>query len=213
MGMATVPAITAPATNGRDRNGPDRKKPATKRSEDGVANDEDRGEENPDRAVARAARVLEDWAADADVTLEKAGESLSVVQLPGEKKLSTTVAVKFGTYSVRALAFVVRHPDERTADVHAWLLQRNARLHGAAFMIDGLGDVYLVAELPARAFDDGACDALMGHLLQVADESFNELLALGFLSSMKREWRWRVSRGESTRNLDAFAHLLGGDDQ
>lgn len=163
-------------------------------------------------AIARAQRVLDNWAADADVTLEKADENLAVVQLPGEKKLSTTVAVKFGTYSVRTLAFVVRHPDERTADVHSWLLQRNARLHGAAFMIDGLGDIYLVAELPVRAFDDDACDALMGHLLQVADESFNELLALGFLSSMKREWRWRISRGESTRNLDAFAHLLSGDD-
>jgi len=31
---------------------------------------------------------------------------------------------------------------------------------------------------------------------------------LGFLESMKKEWAWRVSRGESTRNLQAFAHLL-----
>lgn len=173
--------------------------------------DSDRVETTPDDAE-RASRVLADWAADAGVTAEQADGNLSVVQLPGEKKLATTVAVKFGTYSVRALAFVVRHPDERTADVHAWLLQRNARLHGAAFMIDSLGDIYLVAELPVAAFDDSACDKLMGHLLQVADESFNELLTLGFLSSMKREWRWRVSRGESTFNLDAFAHLLSDDD-
>ena len=37
---------------------------------------------------------------------------------------------------------------------------------------------------------------------------FNELLALGFLGSMRKEWAWRVSRGESTRNLEAFRHLL-----
>ncbi|GAB3556650.1 type III secretion system chaperone family protein [Spelaeicoccus albus] len=162
--------------------------------------------------INRALRVLEDWADDAGVDAERADANLVAVQLPGEKKLATTVAVKFGEYSVRALAFVVRHPDERTADVHSWLLQRNARLHGAAFMIDSLGDIYLVAELPIAAFDDAACDKLMGHLLATADESFNELLALGFLSSMKREWQWRLSRGESTRNLDAFAHLLSGDE-
>ena len=57
-------------------------------------------------------------------------------------------------------------------------------------------------------------------MLDAADGAFNELLALGFLESMKKEWAWRVSRGESTRNLQAFAHLLepsgerpdGGDD-
>jgi hypothetical protein len=31
---------------------------------------------------------------------------------------------------------------------------------------------------------------------------------MGFLESMKKEWAWRTSRGESTRNLDAFRHLL-----
>jgi hypothetical protein len=45
-------------------------------------------------------------------------------------------------------------------------------------------------------------------VLDAADGAFYELLALGFLESMKKEWAWRVSRGESTRNLQAFAHLL-----
>ena len=27
---------------------------------------------------------------------------------------------------------------------------------------------------------------------------------------MRKEWAWRISRGESTRNLEAFRHLLGG---
>ena len=29
---------------------------------------------------------------------------------------------------------------------------------------------------------------------------------------MKREWAWRIARGESTRNLAAFEPLLSGDD-
>ncbi|NEE45507.1 YbjN domain-containing protein, partial [Streptomyces sp. SID8455] len=29
-----------------------------------------------------------------------------------------------------------------------------------------------------------------------------------FASSIRKEYAWRVSRGESTRNLDAFSHLI-----
>jgi hypothetical protein len=33
---------------------------------------------------------------------------------------------------------------------------------------------------------------------------FNHLLELGFGSSIRREWEWRVKRGESLANLQAF---------
>lgn len=45
-------------------------------------------------------------------------------------------------------------------------------------------------------------------MLEAADSPFNDLLVLGFLTSMQKEWDWRVSRGESLRNLEAFRHLL-----
>ena len=45
-------------------------------------------------------------------------------------------------------------------------------------------------------------------VLEAADAHFNELLAIGFLTSMQKEWDWRVSRGESLRNLEAFRSLL-----
>jgi hypothetical protein len=50
-------------------------------------------------------------------------------------------------------------------------------------------------------------DRLLGSILEAADGSFNTLLELGFASAIRREYEWRVSRGESTRNLDAFTHL------
>jgi hypothetical protein len=31
------------------------------------------------------------------------------------------------------------------------------------------------------------------------------MLEIGFGSSIRREWDWRVKRGESLRNLEAFA--------
>ena len=51
-------------------------------------------------------------------------------------------------------------------------------------------------------------DRILGAVLQYADSSFNPLLELGFSSAIRREWAWRVSRGESLANLKAFEHLI-----
>ncbi len=88
------------------------------------------------------------------------------------------------------------------------MLTRNSRLPGIAFALDKLGDVYLVGRVPLAGVDPDTVDDLLGAILTASDGSFNDLLALGFLSSMRREWAWRVDRGESTRNLHAFRHLL-----
>ena len=133
-----------------------------------------------------------------------------VVQLPGERKLRTPVSVLVGDHSLSVSAFVVRNPDENHAGVHRWLLERNTRLRQVAFAIDRSGDVYLRGRLPLEAVSQQSLDGILGEVLEVADGSFNELLALGFLTSMRKEWAWRVSRGESTRNLEAFKHLLAG---
>ena len=131
-----------------------------------------------------------------------------VVQLPGERKLHTAVSLLVGDHSLSASAFVVRKPDENREGVYRWLLERNTRLRQVAFGLDSSGDVHLTGRLPVEAVSARSVDALLGEILAVSDESFNELLALGFLSSMRKEWAWRVSRGQSTRNLDAFRHLL-----
>jgi hypothetical protein len=131
-----------------------------------------------------------------------------VVQLPGEAKLRTTVSLMVGAQGLSVSAFVVRHPDENHEAFYRWLLTRNSRLPGIAFALDKLGDVYLVGRMPVEGVTTETVDRLLGALLSVADSSFNELLTLGFLESMKREWKWRVERGESTRNLEAFRSLL-----
>lgn len=150
----------------------------------------------------------ESWAAANGVESDRVSPDHLVVQLPGERKLKTTVSLRGTRHALKAQAFVIRHPDENQEQFWRWLLQRNGRLRGLAFMTDPLGDVYLTAELPPGAVDDEQLDRLLGSILTAADESFNELLVIGFLTSMKKEWAWRVSRGESTRNLAAFAHIL-----
>jgi hypothetical protein len=131
-----------------------------------------------------------------------------VVTLPGEKKLKTVCSVVVGEQSLSISAFVVRNPDENHAEVYAYLLRRNLRMPGLAYAIDGSGDVYVTGRVPLQAANAAYLDQLFGVVLDAADGPFNELLALGFLESMKKEWAWRISRGESTRNLDAFRHLL-----
>ncbi|MEK7856669.1 MAG: hypothetical protein AAB288_11310, partial [Acidobacteriota bacterium] len=44
-------------------------------------------------------------------------------------------------------------------------------------------------------------------VLTYADEHFNTMLEIGFGSSIRREWDWRISRGESLANLAAFAEF------
>jgi len=150
------------------------------------------------------------WAVAAGVEHElgaRRGEV--VVTLPGEAKLATTVSLVVGDRALRAAAFVVRRPDENHAEFYGWLLGRNARLPGIAFALDQLGDVFLVARLRIAAVTVDSLDELLGAILATADSAFNDLLALGFASSIRKEWQWRLSRGESTRNLDAFEHLRG----
>jgi Putative bacterial sensory transduction regulator len=130
-----------------------------------------------------------------------------VVVLPGTHKLKTTVNLIPGEHSLRLEAFVIRRPDENHEAVWAWMLRRNARMYGVAFSIDGEGDVYLTGRVPLPSLNAQELDKLLGSVLQYADESFDTLLELGFAEAIRREWAWRISRGESTENLRAFQHL------
>ncbi len=156
----------------------------------------------PDSVVAD---IIESVCADLD--LQRTGARSYVVTLPGAHKLKTNVNLIVGEHALRIEAFVVRQPDENREEVWAWLLRRNARLHGVAFTIDAVGDVYLTGRLPLPAVTPETLDQLLGAVLTAADESFDVLLELGFRTAIRREWAWRTSRGEPTDNLRAFQHL------
>jgi hypothetical protein len=94
--------------------------------------------------------------------------------------------------------------------VYRFLLRRNAKLYGVHYTIDEAGDIYLVGRLGLDAITADELDRLLGQVLEAADGDFNTLLELGFASSIRREWDWRVSRGESLANLKEFAHLVRG---
>ncbi|WP_129669965.1 YbjN domain-containing protein [Phytoactinopolyspora endophytica] len=132
------------------------------------------------------------------------------VELPGERKLKTACSLAVRDYGLVVNAFVARRPEENHDGVHRWLLERNARLPGIAFATDHAGDIYLVARLPLHAVTGDELDRILGAILDTADSSFNTILDMGFAESIRQEWRWRLARGESTRNLAAFEHLRPG---
>jgi hypothetical protein len=135
-----------------------------------------------------------------------------VVELPGERKLTTNTILNIGEHSVRVEAFVCRKPDENHEGVYRFLLKRNRRLYGVAYTLDNVGDIYLVGRIGLDAVTPDEIDRVLGQVLEVVDNDFNTLLELGFKSSIQKEWAWRVSRGESLKNLRAFEHLIPDDD-
>ncbi|MCM2412646.1 MULTISPECIES: YbjN domain-containing protein [unclassified Streptomyces] len=164
-------------------------------------------EEAATTQVKQVTQVIEATFEDAGLDWESPGAGSYVVQLPGTRKLSTTCSLIVGKHSLSLNAFVIRHPDENDAAVHRWLLERNLRLFGVSYAIDSLGDIYLVGKLPLSVVTPQELDRLLGTVLEAADGAFNSLLELGFARAIRKEYEWRVSRGESTRNLDAFTHL------
>ncbi len=155
-------------------------------------------------AIAVVREALE--AAELEVTEPTRGTFL--FDLPGERKLATPCRLVVGDHTLAVHAFVCRNPDENHEVVYRWLLGRNLRLYGVAFGIDSSGDIYLDGRLSLAAVTPEEIDRLLGAVLTYADESFNTILELGFAASIRREWEWRISRGESTRNLEAFRGWL-----
>jgi hypothetical protein len=160
-----------------------------------------------DRAISETRAEL----GELDLDWSEAAPGLFSVRLPGTRKLVTECALEVGQHAMQVRAFVARNPDENHAGVYRWLLERNLRLHGICFALDALGDIYLTGRLPVELVTRAAVDRLLGAVAEAADDSFNVILELGFAESIRKEWAWRRSRGESTANLAAFTHLDPGE--
>ena len=164
----------------------------------------------PDSPQAVAARdLIRSYATEQGIEVEdgsRPGEL--VLTLPGENKLRTACSLIAGDRVLSVSAFVIRNPDENHVSVYRFLLRRNLTMPVLGYSIDDSGDVYLTGQVPIGALDEDLLDRLLGIVLAGSDDVFNELLVLGFLGSMRKEWRWRVSREESLANLEAFREIL-----
>ena len=139
------------------------------------------------RAVseARAARrrVLRRWLEDSELEWEpgaRPGEF--VVQLPGEAKLRTTVCLLVGDQALSASAFVVRHARREPRGVLP-LAARPQQPAARHRLRPGPASATSTSSAGCRC--EGVTDRdrrpAARRVLVRADDSFNELLALGFL--------------------------------
>ena len=160
------------------------------------------------RTVAELDAVIEATLRDGDLTHEHPEPGKWLVDLPGTKKLKTVCGLIVGEHALRVEAFVCRQPDENREQLWTFLLQHNARMYGVSYSIDGVGDVYLTGRLPHTAVTPEELDRILGAVLSYADDHFNAMLEIGFGTSIRREWDWRVKRGESLRIVVLPARAL-----
>lgn len=163
-------------------------------------------------AQQRHADTIRAFLVGQEIPFDEPAQGVFALALPGTAKLSTPVRLQVGAHGLAVHAFVCRQPDENHEVVYRWLLDKNLRGYGVAFSLDRLGDIYLSGRLPLSVVNEADLDTLLGAVLTVADESFNVILELGFATSIRKEWEWRRSRGESTANLEAFRGWLEAGD-
>ncbi|GLZ30731.1 hypothetical protein Lesp02_29200 [Lentzea sp. NBRC 105346] len=152
--------------------------------------------------------VIKSTLDERELKYDRRDEGKFFVTLPGTKKLQTNCWLVVGRHALLVEAFVCRRPDQSFEEVYRFLLRRNARLYGVHYTLDAQGDIYLVGRIGLHAVTPDELDRVLGQVLEAADGDFNALLEIGFADAIRREWAWRVSRGESLANLQAFAHLV-----
>jgi Putative bacterial sensory transduction regulator len=130
-----------------------------------------------------------------------------LIRLEGQHKLVTMTWLIADTHSLQVEAFFCRQPDENHAEFYRFLLERGSRMFGVHFALDPVGDVHLVGRLPLAAMAPEEIDRLLGCVLSYSDDNFDQALMIGFASSIRREYAWRVNRGESLANLRAFTRV------
>jgi len=154
------------------------------------------------------AKLIESTLDERELEWDHTGPLSYVVTLPGTRKYQTNCNLIVGEHALRIEAFVMRQPDENREQLWAWLLQHNATMYGVAFAIDKAGDVYVTGRVSLESVTADELDRLLGSVLRYVDDSFNTMLEIGFGTSIRREYEWRLKRGESLANLQAFKHLF-----
>ena len=156
----------------------------------------------------KVAALIESTLDERELEWDRTGPYSYVAVLPGTRKYKTNCNLIVGEHALRVEAFVMRQPDENRERLWEWLLQRNATMYGVAFAIDKVGDVYVTGRVSLASVTADELDRLLGSVLRYVDDNFNTMLEIGFGSAIRREYEWRIKRGESLANLQAFRHLF-----
>jgi hypothetical protein len=143
----------------------------------------------------RAREALLRCLASAGLEVTSVGEDRFMTMLAGEWKRTIPVLLDLDERTLRLTSLFAGVPDEGHAEVYRTLLQRNQRSGPVHFALDDEGDLVLVGSLPLVAVDERSVDELLGSVLRLADETYNQVLRTGFASYLAGEQRWRAKVG------------------
>ncbi len=131
----------------------------------------------------------------AGLDVEAVGEDRWMTMLSGEWKRTIPVLLDLDERSLKVTSLLAGVPDEGHAEVYRILLQKNQRPLPVHFALDDEGDLVLTGALPHVAVDERAVDELLGCVLTLSDDTFNQVLRAGFASYIDAEQRWRAKVG------------------
>jgi hypothetical protein len=140
-------------------------------------------------------RTLQATLEAADLDVQEVGEDRWMTMLSGEWKRTIPLLLDLDERSLKVTSLLAGVPDEGHAEVYRILLQRNQRPLPVHFALDDEGDLVLVGQLPLVAVDARSLDELLGAVLTLSDETFNQVLRAGFASYLEVEQRWREKAG------------------
>jgi hypothetical protein len=143
----------------------------------------------------RARRALLATLEANELDVAEVGEDRWMTMLAGEWKRTIPLLLDLDERTLRITSLLAGVPDEGHADVYRILLQRNQRPLPVHFALDDEGDLILVGQVPLAVLDERAVDELLGAVLTLSDETFNQVLRAGFASYLEVEQRWRSKAG------------------
>jgi hypothetical protein len=146
-----------------------------------------------ERDIAR--RALLDTIEAAELAVDEVAEDRWLTMLAGDWKRTIPVLLDLGERHLKVTSLFAGRPDEGHEEVYRILLQRNQRSGPVHFALDDEGDLILTGAVPLAALDGRAVDELLGTVLTLADETFNQVLRAGFASYLDAEQRWRAKAG------------------
>jgi hypothetical protein len=155
----------------------------------------ERQEESHVEARDRARQALLGTLDATDLDVQEVGEDRWMTMLSGDWKRTIPLLLDLEERSLRITSLLAGVPDEGHAEVYRILLQKNQRPLPVHFALDDEGDLVLVGQLPVVAVDERAVDELLGAVLTLSDETFNQVLRAGFASYLEVEQRWRAKAG------------------
>ncbi len=130
-----------------------------------------------------------------ELEAEQTADQVWFLRLRGEHKRTISVRLELGAHTLTVQSFFLRAPDENEAELYAYLLRRHLRSYVLRFALHPDGDLLLMGALPRESVTTAELDRLLGQVLALADDAFDQALRLGFAGYIEREQRWRERVG------------------